>query len=171
MAILFFCITLVLIAIFLHLILLKNQVKLSQNPTVILLFIFISVLCIGLIGAYFLNKKYSFLPNGIWQNLHVIIFYVPVMLSYIITYLALEDDSPTMTIVRFVEQAKGEGRTIKQIRQIISDEALILPRIDTMFKDGWVEFRDDKYYITVKGKAFNQIFALGLKPLNITREG
>jgi len=171
MTTLFFCISLALIAIFLHLFLLKINAPLLANSVIDILFIFLIVLAAGLVFAYFLSKQYSFFPKGVWENVHLIIFYVPVMLSYIINYVALEDDSPTMTIVGFVEQAGREGRTKKQIRQIISDEALIFPRIGTMLKDGWIVYKDNKYYITAKGEAYNKLFALGLKLLNIKREG
>lgn len=171
MEILFFCVSLIVISVLLHLISLKVRVLFSANLVVGIFFIFLTVLVISLILSYFLSKKYNFFPQGIWQNLHVIIFYVPMMLSYIITCVTLKDDSPTMTIVRFVEQADKEGRSLKQIRQIISDEALILPRIDTMVKNEWVEHRDNKYYITVKGKAYNRIFSIGTKLSSITREG
>ncbi len=172
MAILFFCISLAAIAIILHLISLKIKIPRQGNPVKDILSIFLIVLISGLALAYFLSKRYAFLPNNLWQYAQVVIFYVPVMLSYIINYVALEDDSPTMTIVGLIEQMEKKGGcSCDKIKSIISDEALIWPRINTMIKDGWIEYRDNKYQITERGKTYNKIFALGLKLLNIKREG
>ena len=75
------------------------------------------------------------------------------MLSYVITYVALEDDSPSMTIARFVEMSGDKGSSRDEISRIISDETLILPRINAMVKND------------------SRLFALVLKFLNINREG
>lgn len=166
-----FCITLVIIAIFFHLFSLRFRIPFSINPIMAIFFIFMVVLVTGLILAYLLNKRYSFLPHGVWENLHVLIFYVPVVLTYIITYVALEDDSPSMTIARFVAQAKEKGGGYQEIGQILTNEVLILPRLRTMVKNGWIVNIDNKYHITAKGRFYNQLFALWMKLLNIHREG
>jgi len=171
MSILIFSVSLTIIAIFLHLILLRIYPALVKNFIIAVFFIFFIVLLIGFLSAYLLRRKYGFLPCGGWEDLHVLIFYIPVMLSYVITCVALVDDSPSMTIVGFVEQAKEKGRSRQQIRQIINDEALIVPRINIMAKDGWVELKNNQYAITKKGIFYSRILALGLKLLNISREG
>jgi len=171
MGILCFSVSLVIIAVSLHLVLLKIKFRLSANPIIAIISIFFAVLITGFSLSFLLKGVYSFLPNSIWRYLQVLIFYVPVMLSYVITYIALEDDSPSMTIVRFVEQGEEKGRARKEIKQVITNEALILPRISIMLKDGWIEYKNRQYYVTKKGKSYNQFFAFGLKLLKISREG
>ncbi|MDD5109049.1 MAG: hypothetical protein PHC29_06035 [Candidatus Omnitrophica bacterium] len=171
MGILCFSVVLVIAAIVLHLILLKLKFRLPSNPLIAIILIFFFVLVAGFTISFFLRNEYNFLPNSIWEYLQVLIFYFPVMLSYVITYVALEDDSPSMTIARFVEQAKEKGRSRSQIMQIITNEALILPRIKIMLKDGWIEYKNGQYLATKKGRSYNQFFAFGLKLLRITREG
>lgn len=171
MGILCFSISLVIIAIFLHLVLLKVKFRLPGNSLTIIILIFSVVLIAGFTAAPALSERYNFLPNTAWNYLQVLIFYVPVMLSYMITYVALEDDSPSMTISRFVEKANEEGRTRQEIRQIVSNEVLMLPRISIMLKDGWIEYKDNRYYVTPKGRFYNRLFAFGLKLLKISREG
>jgi len=133
--------------------------------------IFAGVLGGGLMSAPLLNKYSNSFPVDVWEFLHVLIFCVPVMLGCIITFVALEDDSPSMTIVRFVGQAGETGRSLSQVRSIVSNETLIIPRIRTMVKNGWIEYVDGKYHATAKGRICNQILALGPKLLNISREG
>lgn len=171
MGILCFNISLVIVAIFLHLILLKIKLHLPGNSLVVIILIFSFVLISGFTVDFILRDRYSFLPNTIWRYLQVLIFYLPVMLSYIITYVALEDDSPSMTIVRFVDRAKEKGRSRQEIRRIVTNEILILPRINIMLKDGWIEYKNSRYYATKKGRYYNQFFAFGLKLLKISREG
>mgnify|MGYP003392190762 CR=1 FL=1 len=168
---LIFSASMVVIAIFFHLILLRIRKALLRNTILAIIFIFSLTLAIGFIIIVLIEKTINFLPGGIWGLLQVLIFYVPVMLCYIITYVALEDDSPSMTIVRFVEAAQEKGRSRQEIRQIITNEALILPRIRIMLKDGWIEYKDRQYYATHKGRSYNRFFAFGLKLLRISREG
>ncbi|HAF94607.1 MAG: hypothetical protein A2X34_10695 [Elusimicrobia bacterium GWC2_51_8] len=169
MKIFIFCVILTSSAIVFYLALLR--IRRPRNSVAALLIVFTGVLCGGLISAHLLNKGYSVFPAGFWEFLHVIIFYVPVMLSCIITFVALEDDSPSMTIVRFIEQAGAKGRNRNQIRQIINDEALILPRINAMVKNGWIEARENEYQAMAKGRFYNKLLALAPKLLNISREG
>lgn len=171
MGVLFFCIALVATAVILHLIALRIKMPVLKSPIITTLFIFFVVLICGLVLAGVLYKQYSFLPHGFWQYLHVIIFYIPVMFSYIITYVVMEDDSPSMTIARFVDMAKEKGRSRDEIGQIITDESLIWPRINAMVKNGWIEYKNNRYFITPKGLFHSRFFALGLKFLNINREG
>jgi hypothetical protein len=171
MQILIYSISIVAIAIFLHLILLKMQQTAFVNAIVLIIFVFSLTLCAGFIIGALINKTIFFLPGGLWGILQVAIFYIPVMLSYVITYVALEDDSPSMTIVRFVDLSKEKGRSRKEIEQIITNEILILPRINIMLKDGWINYQNRKYQVTKKGRFYNQFFAFGLKLLRITREG
>ena len=166
-----FSVILLVIAIFLHLISLRIRQTIFNNTILAIVFIFSFTLFMGFIAGAWVEKTVNFLPHGIWGVLQVLIFYVPVMLCYIINYIALEDDSPSMTIVRFVEQAKEKGRNRQEIRRIITNEILILPRIRIMLKDGWIECRDGQYYVTEKGRFYNQFFAFGLKLLKISREG
>lgn len=169
MKVLIFCIILTAAAVISSLILWK--IHRPRNSVTALLIIFAGILCGGLTSAWILNKGYGVFPAGFWEFLHATFFYVPVMLGCIITFVALEDDSPTMTIVRFVEQAGEKGRSRGQIRQIISDEALILPRLGAMMSTGWIEYSENKYHATAKGRFYNKLLALAPKLLNISREG
>ena len=164
-----FCLTLTAAAVLIALLLWR--IRAPRKGITALLIIFTGVLCAGLLSAQMLNRAYGCSPAGFWEFLHVIIFYVPVMLGCIVTYSALEEDSPSMTIVGFVEQAGEKGRSRGQIGQIISDEALILPRIDTLVNTGWIECRDNTYRSTAKGRFYSELLALAPKLLNISREG
>lgn len=171
MGTLIFCIGLTLSAIILHIIILRIRLKVFESAIITILAIFLTVLVLGLVFTGIFHEKFTFLPYGFWQYLHVAIFYVPVMLSYVITYVALEDDSPSMTIARFVEMSGDKGSSRDEISRIISDETLILPRINAMVKNDWIECVNERYFIKPKGLFHSRLFALVLKFLNINREG
>jgi len=168
---LIFSVSVVVIAIFLHLILLRMAKGIFSNAILSIVFIFLFTLLAGFLICALIGQRIYFLPNGFWGFLQVLIFYIPVMLCYVITYVALEDDSPSMTIVRFVEQAKDKGRSRQELGQIITNQALILPRINILLKDGWIEHDNERYQATEKGQFYNRFFAFGLKLLKISREG
>jgi hypothetical protein len=169
MKILFFCTFLFAIAFFMYLILLR--IRIPSNPVTGLLSIFALVLAAGLSISCFLNKKYGIFPQGIWENLHVLIFYAPITLSFILTYAGLADDSPSMTIAQFVAQAKKNGRSKEEFRQLITDEALIFSRLKIMLKDGMVRYEKGRYCVTAKGRFFHRFFSFWTYLLYIPREG
>src|SRR5262249_23646491 len=74
-----------------------------------LLLLFLGLLPVGLAAAAWLPGLHGLRPDGFWENLHVALFYVAVSLGYIVTYSALEEDSPTLTVVAFVADAGGRG--------------------------------------------------------------
>ena len=86
------------IAFFLHLLIWK--IYLPQKQTKALLLIFITILSSGL---GFIACNTDVIPfESPWQYVHVTIFYISFTLSYIITYSALEADSPSLVIVNLI---------------------------------------------------------------------
>lgn len=61
---------------------------------------------------------------------------------YLIVYAAVEDDSPSMAMVRFAAQGGAAGRTRDDFRVVLRDDLLFGERVAAMKREGWVEERE-----------------------------
>ena len=97
-------------------------------------------------------------PQNIFDYLSFCLFYISAMLSYIISYSALEADSPSMVIVLKVEKAGRAGIAIEELERDMTNETLLLPRIKDLERDGLAVLKNNRYRITSKGRCFISLF-------------
>ncbi|MBN1788069.1 MAG: hypothetical protein JW806_06705 [Sedimentisphaerales bacterium] len=169
MKILLFCIALFFLATTLSIGIIK-MFRIS-NQLIVMLAVFFMTLAAGLGACYLLNEQYSFLPAGFWENLQVLIFYLPVMFGFIFTYVGLGDDSPSMTMAAFVEHRKDEGCSLDEFKEIMNDDILIMSRLRTMTKSRMIVLDGDRYKITKKGKVLFLLLTFWPKILKLKAEG
>jgi len=82
------------------------------------------------------------------------LFFTSFTLAYIITYSALEVDSPSLLIVKFIADAGPAGLDQDVLSAKLSDELLILPRINDLILDKMAIWKGPKLQLTPKGKWF-----------------
>jgi hypothetical protein len=70
------------------------------------------------------------------QMLHVALVVVSVLGAYIISYSALEADSPTLVMMLLLDKAGQEGMDEAEFLASLDDSVLILPRLDDLVRDG-----------------------------------
>jgi hypothetical protein len=126
-----------------------------------LLYLFNGLFGIVLFAAW-LRPDLPFWPKEmhIWPWLHVALFYEAVSLAYIVAYSALEQDSPSMTIVVFVADAGGQGRTREELYNLIGLDFIIGYRFESMLHSGLIEKVADVYRLTPKGFFWARLFLL-----------
>lgn len=110
-----------------------------------------------LIGMLFWNR----IPgapglSSFAEYLHSLLLFASLALGYIITYSAIEAESPTLTMIRAL-QSRG-GMTPGEFSTLMSDEVLVSPRLKDLLRDGLAELREGRYAITPKGARFINIF-------------
>jgi uncharacterized protein YacL len=147
------------------------RIRYPKRPMATLLFVFIFVLFVGLATANLADTKFGAWDFDIWEHLHIILFYVPLFLGYMITYAGLEDDSPSMTIVQFVSLSREKGREYKDFERILTDKVLIAPRIDNLLQSGMVVIQDERFILTKKGRLYARLFSVWLDLLNMSKGG
>lgn len=168
MDVLLFCAGLFLSSLLLQYIVWK--IKTPRNPVSAILYIFMSVLDLGLILPYFLPQIKP-TNYGFWKIVHISIVHISLTLNYIINFIALTDDSPSMSMIQFVAQAKEKGRTFDEFKQFMTNESLVLPRIHSMVADGWIAFRDSTYQVTQRGLFYYRLFSFWKKLLGLSEGG
>lgn len=131
---------------------------LPRKHTDTLLFVFFSVLAAGV----FVIKVFGVLPLGargsVFDYLRLVLFYVSVTLAYVISYSALEADSPSLLMTLEINAAGSQGLEKSKLFNAMTDDVLIRPRLDDLVRDGLASLEQGKYCLTVKGRSFVRIF-------------
>jgi hypothetical protein len=136
------------------------RVWIPRRQIVWLLGIFLGVLTVGLAGAAWLPGMQGLAPDGLWEMLHVILFHVAVSLGYIVTYSALEEDSPTLTLVAFVAEGGERGRSREDVYGLLDNDFITGSRFLALLQGNLVERVGDTYVLTPRGRFWVQVFHL-----------
>lgn len=162
MAVLLWSYATVTLAFLLHLIWWRIRIPKYQTRT--LLFVFFGVLAAALMGlalaARLLRPTAAPLPAGISEYVQIALFVIAFTLAYVITYSALEADSPSLVMIRAVAHAGAAGLRQAEFHAWLSDDRLVTPRIQDLIRDHLVILDGDRYRLTAKGRRFIAIFIL-----------
>ena len=161
------------IAFSIHLVLWK--IRIPQYHIKALLQIFLGTLLAAL-AVLALNAHLYFLLTDLLivdhpaLYFHIALLFVALMLFYIVTYTALEVDSPSLIILCNIKKAGAQGLPKEKILESMTNDTLVMPRLNDLLRDGLAVKTQDRYQITDKGK-FVRIFILYRRLLGITAKG
>lgn len=90
-------------------------------------------------------------PIPVLTLLHIAFFYSTMALCYIITYSAIEADSPTLSLIRFVAERGHEGRTAEEVSHFLARRPFVKARLIALQNAGLVREERGRYFIAGKG--------------------
>lgn len=156
---------LIALAFLVHLIVWK--IRIPGRQTKVLLLIFFGSLIVGLLVIGMLSSWIV-----CWLDyLHISLFVTSITLAYMITYSAIEADSPSLVMIMAINRAGSDGLDKEAFEDLMTDECLIMPRIRDLILDQMVYLKDDRYCLTSKGVLFARIFILYRRLLKAQKGG
>jgi hypothetical protein len=84
---------------------------------------------------------------GLFFILHVALYYWAVSLCYTITYTAVEGDSPTLSLMRFVAASGSSGRSMEEIVSFMAVRPFIGARLAALIASGLIREQDNRYVL------------------------
>ena len=114
------------------------RVRLPDQQTRALLVIFAITFGLWLVGAVVFSMT-------IVDVLHVALFYLSISLCYVITYTAIEADSPTLSLIRFLADAKTQGRSTEEIRRFMALRPFVRARLAALARSGLIREEGSRY--------------------------
>lgn len=148
------------------------KIKLPKRQTKTLLVIFFSTLFIGFFITNFVSEYYHFLDKcTITEYLHISLFFVALTLAYMITYSAIEVDSPSLVMIMTIANAGANGLDKNEFERILNDDLLVKPRLKDIVTDKMAYLDGEKYKLTSKGILFARIFIIYRKLVNAPKGG
>jgi len=106
----------------------------------------------ALLGIFFMALLLCF-PFALIQGLslteilHSSLLYISLSLFYVITYSAIEGDSPTLSLMRFVAEKPLQGRTLREIESFFAERPFIRSRISALLHSSLVREENGRYLI------------------------
>lgn len=151
------------------------KIRLPKRQTKVLLQIFFGILSAGILSliciSFFVSEVDNIVPQKIPEYLHICLIFISLTLSYMITYSALEADSPTLVMVMTIEKSGDRGLDKEEFDSILNDDLLIKPRIRDLITDKMAYLDGEKYKLTSKGVLFARIFILYRRLLKAPKGG
>ncbi len=173
MKVLVFGLSLFGLAFILHLAIWK--IRLPERQVKTMLQIFFATLTAGILALWNAPPLFEIFgispPDNIWEYLHICLMFVSLTLAYMITYSALEADSPSLVMVMSINSAEPWGLDKKRFEELMSDDILIMPRIRDVILDRMVYMDGGKYRLTPKGVLIARIFIFYRNLINAPEEG
>ena len=123
------------------------RIRLPKHHTRTLLSLFAMVLCAWVVFAHFGGLK-------LHEIAHVTLYYVSLSLSYVITYSAIEGDSPTLNLMRLLAQQGESGMSHDEIRAFFEARPFVQARLNALLRDGLVREQNGRYFAAGTGSPF-----------------
>jgi hypothetical protein len=173
MKILFWGSALFCLAFSLHLIIWK--IRIPERQIKVLLQIFVGTSIIGLLSLWAVSNFIAvfsiYVPKDFSEYLHIILFLTSLILAYMVTYSAIEVDSPSLVIILKIADARTEGLEKSKLMETMNDDVLVKPRINDLITDKMAYVEGDKYKLTTKGSLMLSVITLYRKMLNEGKGG
>lgn len=128
-----------------------------------LLQLFFGTFLIYLVGGCSGMNLYEYIQLGI--------FFTALVLVYTVTYSAIEVDSPSLLIVLNISGAGSSGLDDRRLKEIMTDEILVKPRMLDLIEDRMVDLEGGKYKLTAAGRFFSGIFIFYRSLLGLPKGG
>jgi hypothetical protein len=133
------------------------RLRLPRHQLKTLLFIFGAVLGLWVLG-------FARHWTGILEVLHIALFYGSLSLCYVITYTAIEADSPTLSLIRFLAEAKTDGRSMEEIRLFMGLRPFVRARLSALTHAGLIQ-EEGARYVAVSRAPLSFRLILGFRRL------
>ena len=151
MAIFLTTLALFLTALGLHLLIWK--VRLPKHHTRSLLILFVIVL-----GGWL--ALWPFHMMELSAALHVCLFYTALSFYYVITYSAIEGDSPTLSLIRHLNVRGGRGLSSRELHEFLEQRPFIKARIAALMHDGLLREENGRYFVAGRGSLFFRLILM-----------
>lgn len=142
------------------------RIRIPRRQTPALLLVFVGTLPVGLIAIIVVPALHAPVTSGPALVL-VSLFHISAAFVYIILYSALEEQSPTLSLVKFVADARQAGRTRAELHAHLEAIQTLQSRLEAMLRDGLICETEGVYRLTSKGQSWARVFRWWRGVLNI----
>lgn len=106
-----------------------------------------------------------FLPGDVGAWVQTVVFGLAISAAYVLTYPAVEVESPIMVIIDLIERAGPGGLERDELYRRLDDDFLVTPRIDDLVSEGLAVDDAKGFRLTDKGRSLGRIFIVWRKIL------
>ncbi|MDD5436723.1 MAG: hypothetical protein PHX20_04175 [Candidatus Omnitrophica bacterium] len=160
MSILFYTLSLAGLVFLTHLAIWRIRPPKKQTAALLKIFLFTLVAGTSLLFIFPGIVRWDILPGrNPFEIVQFFLLFLSIAAAYIVSYPAIEVDSPTLLIINAVFEAGPQGLEKGRLEGMMSDEVLVIPRIKDMLSDNMVYLDGERYRLMPKGLAMARIFS------------
>ena len=148
-----------LVGFIVHVVLWRVRRPVNTTATIILVFVvsvFIVWLALSTIGIF--QGLTGFLPQEPVDKILSLLLALALAASYIMTYPALENDSPTLKLVYLIAGKRQTGATEEELSRSFSNKNAVEPSITEMISEGLVRIEDESILLTERGHRLARVY-------------
>ncbi len=144
-----------------------------QNKALLEIFFgtLLSGLCIMRVIHAFTNGFDRWLLQGVEDYIQASVLFLSCTFAYMITYSAIEVDSPSLLITLAIGRAGPDGIDEKEFKTRMTDDRLTRPRLQDLITDRMTHFDGQRYVLTKKGIIIAKVFVAYRRILNLEKGG
>jgi hypothetical protein len=139
------------------------RISLPRRQTKALLAIFLTATAASILLLALLTRLapewQGYGPDDLWEYLHIAEMVLALGLAYIVTYSALEVDSPSLVIALAIADQGTRGLAAEDLARAMNDERLIRPRVEDLVLDQMAFWQGERLLLTPKGQTMARLFA------------
>lgn len=173
MSILFYEAAILLAAFLAHFIIWRIRLP-KGNHSVVLLKIFFAIFIVFIFIFNRLREVFpaAYLPalNQL-DYLQLFLLHCSLTLAYVVSYSAIEVDSPSLIMLLNIAAAAPDGLNKEKLLEMMPEELLVTPRIKDLADGKMIYLNKDKYELSRKGVFLVNIFVFFRKLLNAPKGG
>ncbi len=113
----------------------------------------------------------ALLPDGPLALGHALLLALALAAAYVMTYPAIEVESPTLIIIQAIARPGAAGLARDRLFAELNDSVLVAPRIQDLLDEKLARREDGRYRLTEKGRALVRIFAVWRAILGASKGG
>lgn len=116
------------------------RIKVPSGQTMALLKIYVGTL-LAWLAIWGFDQR--FWINSLADLFQFTLLYSSIFLAYIVTYSAIEAESPTLTVMMIVHEGPAAGTRLDQICAYVNGHPFLQPRLDELLSSGTLVIEDD----------------------------
>lgn len=140
------------------------RIRVPVRQVKVVLFIFFgtlfAALCVFLAADQLSPGLRRLSPGGAAELVQLALLFGSVSLAYMITYSAVEVDSPSLHMVLAIHRAGAGGLPEAGLLALRRDDRLVAPRVRDLVVDRMAVLEGSHYRLTPKGVALARLFIL-----------
>lgn len=149
------CFAMLLIAFIAHLI--WWRISMPSRTTAALLVIFLATPLL----LYVLGIQHFSFEDEKFTHARLLLLYISTSLVYVILYSAIEQQSPTLSMVNFLKQHQDRGCDDESLIAFCNTNNDISKRLLLMQQSGWVKYTNQRWHLTPSGLRVAKLFHTG----------
>lgn len=148
-----------LVGFIVHVVLWRVRRPVNTTATIILVFVVsVSIVWLALSIFDIFQGLTDFLPQEPVDKVLSLLLALALAVSYIMTYPALENDSPTLKLVYLIAQKGRTGVTEEELFRSFSNKNAVEPSITGMINEGLVRMEGQSILLTERGHRLATIY-------------